>query len=52
MNPLTQRGELRFLEHSVAIRTALTAHESIPVDTTEDAERVRQVLFNIERSRQ
>jgi 3-deoxy-manno-octulosonate cytidylyltransferase (CMP-KDO synthetase) len=40
--------QLRFLEHGVAIRTALTTHESIPVDTLEDAERVRQVLHHTE----
>ena len=40
--------QLRFLEHGVAIRTALTTYESIPVDTAEDAERVRQVLSTTE----
>jgi 3-deoxy-manno-octulosonate cytidylyltransferase (CMP-KDO synthetase) len=40
--------QLRFLEHGVPIRTSLTTYESIPVDTAEDAERVRRVLKEME----
>jgi len=36
--------QLRFLEHGIRIRTTMTEHESIPIDTAEDAERVRAIL--------
>ncbi len=36
--------QLRILEHGHAIRVGITAHESIPVDTPEDAERVIALL--------
>jgi 3-deoxy-manno-octulosonate cytidylyltransferase (CMP-KDO synthetase) len=36
--------QLRMLEHGVKIKTRITTFDSIPVDTSEDAERVRAVL--------
>jgi len=36
--------QLRILEHGVKIKTSITTFDSIPVDTSEDAERVRAVL--------
>jgi 3-deoxy-manno-octulosonate cytidylyltransferase (CMP-KDO synthetase) len=36
--------QLRFLEHNVPIATLVTSHDSIPVDTAEDADRVRKIL--------
>ena len=36
--------QLRILHHGYKIKTAITSFDSIPVDTAEDAERVRQIL--------
>lgn len=36
--------QLRLLEHGIKIKTALTEFDSIPVDTLEDAERVRRII--------
>jgi 3-deoxy-manno-octulosonate cytidylyltransferase (CMP-KDO synthetase) len=36
--------QLRILEHGERIRAAVTTHESIPVDTIEDLERVRSLI--------
>lgn len=36
--------QLRILEHGYSIKTAVTEYDSIPVDTADDAERVRQIL--------
>ncbi|HXF99926.1 MAG TPA: 3-deoxy-manno-octulosonate cytidylyltransferase [Bacteroidota bacterium] len=36
--------QLRILEHGYVIRAAVTLHDSIPVDTPEDLERVRMIL--------
>jgi 3-deoxy-manno-octulosonate cytidylyltransferase (CMP-KDO synthetase) len=36
--------QLRMLEHGVKIKTRITTFDSMPVDTVEDAERVRAVL--------
>jgi len=36
--------QLRMLEHGIRIKTKITAFDSMPVDTPEDAERVRAVL--------
>ncbi|HUN67056.1 MAG TPA: 3-deoxy-manno-octulosonate cytidylyltransferase [Bacteroidota bacterium] len=36
--------QLRFLEHNIAITTRVTKHDSVPVDTPEDADRVRAIL--------
>jgi 3-deoxy-manno-octulosonate cytidylyltransferase (CMP-KDO synthetase) len=35
--------QLRILEHGFAIKAAVTTHDSIPVDTAEDLERVRMM---------
>ncbi|MBI3193669.1 MAG: 3-deoxy-manno-octulosonate cytidylyltransferase [Ignavibacteriae bacterium] len=36
--------QLRILEHGVRIKAAVTEYDSIPVDTAEDAERVRLII--------
>ncbi len=36
--------QLRIIEHGEKIRTSLTTYDSIPIDTAEDAERVRAIL--------
>lgn len=36
--------QLRFLEHNVPITTRVTRYDSVPVDTAEDADRVRLLL--------
>jgi len=36
--------QLRILEHGYKIKTTITEHDSIPVDTAEDAEKVRKIL--------
>jgi 3-deoxy-manno-octulosonate cytidylyltransferase (CMP-KDO synthetase) len=36
--------QLRILEHGYSIHTAVTEYDSIPVDTADDAERVRRIL--------
>lgn len=37
--------QLRILEHGFGIRAAITQHDSIPVDTAEDLERVRAIIM-------
>ncbi len=37
--------QLRILEHGYRIKTAVTEYDSIPIDTAEDAERVRSILL-------
>ena len=37
--------QLRILYHGYKIKTAITTYDSIPVDTAEDAERVRHILI-------
>jgi len=37
--------QLRIIEHGYKIKTVVTEYDSIPVDTIEDAERVRQILL-------
>lgn len=39
-----QLEQLRFIEHGVRIKATLTEHDTIPVDTLADAERVRELL--------
>jgi 3-deoxy-manno-octulosonate cytidylyltransferase (CMP-KDO synthetase) len=36
--------QLRIIEHGFKIRAAITAYDSIPIDTPDDAERVRTIL--------
>jgi 3-deoxy-manno-octulosonate cytidylyltransferase (CMP-KDO synthetase) len=36
--------QLRLIEHGVKIRATLTTHDTIPIDTAEDADRVRLLL--------
>ncbi len=36
--------QLRILEHGIKIKTAITEFDSIPIDTAEDAERVRAII--------
>ncbi len=36
--------QLRILEHGYKIKAAITQHDSIPVDTAEDLEKVRRIL--------
>lgn len=36
--------QLRIIEHGYKITTTITTYDSIPIDTTEDAERVRAIL--------
>lgn len=38
--------QLRILEHGFRIKAAITEHDSIPVDTAEDLERVREEVKN------
>jgi 3-deoxy-manno-octulosonate cytidylyltransferase (CMP-KDO synthetase) len=37
--------QLRILEHGYKIKAVVTEHDTIPIDTAEDAERVRQILI-------
>ena len=39
-----QLEQLRVIEHGYRIRAVVTAHDSVPIDTAEDAERVRAIL--------
>ncbi|MBI3189942.1 MAG: 3-deoxy-manno-octulosonate cytidylyltransferase, partial [Ignavibacteriales bacterium] len=41
--------QLRILEHGYRIKTAVTEYDSIPIDTAEDAERVRKILLQSEK---
>lgn len=41
--------QLRILEHGYRIKASVTAGESVPVDTPEDAERVRLILRDFQR---
>jgi 3-deoxy-manno-octulosonate cytidylyltransferase (CMP-KDO synthetase) len=40
--------QLRALEHGVKIKATVTAYDSIPIDTTEDVEKVKQLLQQME----
>lgn len=39
--------QLRILEHGYKIKAVVTEYDTIPIDTAEDAERVRQILTKI-----
>lgn len=44
LEKLESLEQLRWIEHGYKIKVGITEHDSIPVDTKEDLERVRQIM--------
>jgi 3-deoxy-manno-octulosonate cytidylyltransferase (CMP-KDO synthetase) len=47
LESLEKLEQLRILEHGYRIKAVVTAHNSVPVDTAEDLERVRKLMRGI-----